>query len=1240
IFRRSKKADPEEVLPEEETGAETTEDRAEVAAYMIAEAITGEGEKDAQAASAGEGQSTAETAAAAEDETDAQTALADEGQSAVETAVTGEDSVEDSAEAATDTIAEAAATEEETDDQAEYTDPAQLSKEREKQWRRDMKNALKSQRRILREERAEERLRIREENRIIRSNESTPEEKEAAWQSRMERALLKKQEKEAAREEGSMGLFMENLMAFTDIRDDAIGYDGEYYGGVLQIDPVAFRFFTENEKEAAVDSGLAAIFQMLPEGEYANLMKIDRPLSFESYQNAEKDKLDQLRIAFEEGRISEGELKSRTEVICDQLREMKKRCVDRKVVVPHYYLALFDEQLSDLNHLMEDALALLRRGNIPAKRLGTKELAVLLKYSNQIDFDETLIDSIDPEDYVQWAMPDYVKCKARQINVSHVLTKTYRVCDYPTRVRDAFLAKVMSVPGTKVMLKATPIDRISAVNAIDQSLQELRSRYASTVRDSAVLKLKDHIASLSELLGRLQNDNEVLMDVNIYVTIYDICETVESGSYDYPEHSLRPYVEEMEKTVKQFWDNAGLGLVRMDYDQLDGFVASQISGFDPLRKQARGIPSKTLAAAFPWIYPRLSKEGGTFIGYSDQAPVFADFYHEKPEDKNPDLLVTGGEDPALLQSIVAQLATTDGKVFVIDPKGDYRQLCENMCGKQIRMHNASLARINPFAFRECDLSDQLAFLERFYRMILPGCDKTARRYLGLLTERMYERYGIDRQTQIGAKGKAAFPIFDDLYEEVLYEQKWAKSREQKQMLSAILRDLGAYCKDGKYADYWNGPTTLEAGRGMNVFGFDVLLTQLPSYMAQAQLLLLLRHLTEYCDGLQRAAAKEGRKSPVTLVLEDLLAFSGQEDRTLWQYLSDRLSDKEKKERLWILSLRDLSGMTENEKIRKMIAELVLRSRFHLIEPPYVEDEEALCKLYEKTGIVSHREFDLIRSSAKKVYLICSDKNRAFVEPDYLPVVTDLVTKSRFVSHYFSGKNGKKKWDELMTESRQKSDILRAQQESAAALNEEVMSTRADIDQTVPPAEDAFRLNIEKALADRAEADYALALEEQAMEEQAAEGAAAESPAQENTAAETAISDEIAAATNAKEDCAAEDSSVESSTMDQAAIGSDTVEKMLEDLDRVENSGNSVTEETDLREELRREREEIARLQTELEREKLRMEKERLDSERQLLMMERAVFEARKKGAMQDAFASLTETIKQMQDAMRDPGSDA
>ncbi|MBP5306060.1 MAG: hypothetical protein J6Z02_09445, partial [Lachnospiraceae bacterium] len=294
------------------------------------------------------------------------------------------------------------------------------------------------------------------------------------------------------------------------------------YGAVIEIDPVEFRFFSKHRRNNSIESGVGRVLRSIHLGYSANIVKIERPIIYDKYLAKEEAKLLEIRKSYESGMMSEDELKARVDIENDRIAELKGLCTTNQVLSPFYYIVLFEGDKKQLELQTKAAIDSLTRGELTAKRLDTKELAVFLKYTNTLDFNERDIDKYKPEDYVKWAMPQKVQVKYRTVEINDIVTHNFKVVGYPSWVDDAWLAGVLSLPATKVVIKCAPMDRGKAIRSIDRSLQELRGQYNATGVDSKRIELETHINTLGNLLATLQGEGEELLECNIYITAYDV----------------------------------------------------------------------------------------------------------------------------------------------------------------------------------------------------------------------------------------------------------------------------------------------------------------------------------------------------------------------------------------------------------------------------------------------------------------------------------------------------------------------------------------------------------------------------------------------------------------------------------------------------------------------------------------------------------------------------------------------
>ena len=95
---------------------------------------------------------------------------------------------------------------------------------------------------------------IKKENKILKDKNATQEEKDAVWAARAERTAQKKLQKREGKEDHASFEEMSDFIPYTGIKDGYIEYAGKYYGAVIEIDPVEFRFFSKYRRNNSIEN--------------------------------------------------------------------------------------------------------------------------------------------------------------------------------------------------------------------------------------------------------------------------------------------------------------------------------------------------------------------------------------------------------------------------------------------------------------------------------------------------------------------------------------------------------------------------------------------------------------------------------------------------------------------------------------------------------------------------------------------------------------------------------------------------------------------------------------------------------------------------------------------------------------------------------------------------------------------------------------------------------------------------
>ena len=845
--------------------------------------------------------------------------------------------------------------------------------------------------------------------------------------------MKKKQSKASSKKHEEKIVDVRKLTLITGIHDQLIDY-GSYFGAAIEIPPVELRFFSQHRRSNAIDSALGNVIRSVGSRYAANIVKIERPMVMDAYIQSEYDKIDMLKYSYERGVFGEEELKARIELVYNRLDELENINQENQILVPHYYLVLFDSDKRQLENQVQTALSLLQTGEMKPHRLNDKELVVFLRYTNSVDFDEREVENLDPSEYVDYILPDSVDFHQRTVEINNIITHNFRVVRYPLNVQDAWGASLFDIPGTKVVMKFSQMDRDKSIRAIDRSIGELNSQLDKTGISSKIIELQTHIDTLSDLLIMLQNDNETLMAMNFYITAYDIAATRESKRIvNQPPRSMLPRISGMKKDVKRKFTEKGFRLSDQSFLQLETYVASQVNGYDPFFKQARGVPGSTIAGVFPWIFASLQDEKGVTLGSSDGVPTFIDFFRRDSERVNSNMVIvgkSGGGKSYATKSILSNLAADDSKIFVLDPENEYTELAANLNGKYINVANASHGRINPFHIitsleddesegeqETNSFSEHLQFLEEFFRQILPDINSDAMEYLNNLINRVYLNKNIDQYTNLSKLKAEDYPTFDELYDCILMEFQNTQSEYLKTNLRVLMSYIAKFSTGGRNSSIWNGPSTLSTIENFIVFNFQSLLANRNNTIANAQMLLVLKYLDNEIIKNREYNIKYRANRKIIIVIDEAHVFIDSKFPLALDFMYQMAKRIRKYNGMQIVITQNIKDFVGSEELARKSTAIINACQYSFIFSLAPNDMHDLCTLYEKAGGISETEQEQIMAAPRgRAFVVTGPTSRTTLQIETPKSIENMFSSMDYVGNYFGGANADL-WDEFIEESK-------------------------------------------------------------------------------------------------------------------------------------------------------------------------------------------------------------------------------
>ena len=551
------------------------------------------------------------------------------------------------------------------------------------------------------------------------------------------------------------------IIPYSSIKDILIYQKVNTLSGVIEITPIEFNLLSENKQNYLINVLSNTLKNVGVFQEY-NIVKLEKPIIFDDYLNNELTRIQKLIAEHENGNLSEEEFRSRVAVIEDRMNLIESLNSDEneKIYASSYYIVLHDIDKKSLDSSLEIIENTLANNNLEAKRLNNKELAIFLRYSYDKEFDEREFNNMAEKDYVKACYPTLVKFGTLTTRQNDKTITQFIITDYPLKVENAWAQELFDIPNTKVVMKNKPVEKYKAIKRIDNAINELLSQ-STLGKASSQIDKQTHLESLQMLLEGLQNDNEVFFDTTLMITTYD------KGK----ETTNKKYVRRKLKEL-------GFRFSEMFGRQIEAYFSNGINVYNKTGI-SRGLNSSVIASAFPFVSNAILDKNGLLIG-ENKLPTFVDFFRRDDERVNSNTVIIGkpgsGKSYAT-KMLLANMASDNAKVFILDPENEYTKLATNLKGRVLDVSSSKNGRINPFHII-MSLDDEnsdgssnsyfshLQFLEEFFRLILQGINPDSLELLNKVIADVYNKKGISAKTDLTTLKAKDYPIFQDIAEEI------------------------------------------------------------------------------------------------------------------------------------------------------------------------------------------------------------------------------------------------------------------------------------------------------------------------------------------------------------------------------------------------------------------------------------------------------------------------------------------
>ncbi len=395
--------------------------------------------------------------------------------------------------------------------------------------------------------------------------------------------------------------------------------------------------------------------------------------------------------------------------------------------------------------------------------------------------------------------PSALKVSPKELNLGDKIARTFFVMSYPRVLSDAWFAPVINLDRVlDVSIFIHPIDSADILKKFQKKVAEVQSQIMSREQKGLVRDpvLDTAYRDLEDLRDQLQQAQEKIFDVGVYITIYGNS----SDELDKAESDIKTMLESRLVYVKPAL-----------FQQEQGFRSVLPVGRDELAVNSK-LNSSPLSSIFPFISFDLTSDKGILYGVNRHNASLILFDRFSLENYNSVTFAKSGAGKSYATKLeILRTLMFDTEVIVIDPEREYEFLAQAVGGRYFNISLNSEHHINPFdlpAPREDEapadvLRSNIVALVGLFRIMLGGLSPEED---AIIDQAITETYALKDITPDADFSQVEPPLLSD-FEQVLAGMQGSESLVQR---------ISKYTK-GTWAGFINQPSNVDINKRFIVF---------------------------------------------------------------------------------------------------------------------------------------------------------------------------------------------------------------------------------------------------------------------------------------------------------------------------------------------------------------------------------------------------------------------------------------
>ncbi|MCI5108677.1 MAG: DUF87 domain-containing protein [Candidatus Pacebacteria bacterium] len=395
--------------------------------------------------------------------------------------------------------------------------------------------------------------------------------------------------------------------------------------------------------------------------------------------------------------------------------------------------------------------------------------------------------------------PSALRITPREVHLGDKVMRSFFVISYPRYLAESWFSPIINLDKMfDVSIFIHPIETSRILRKFQKKVAEIQSQIheregKGLVRDP---KLDTAYQDLEDLRDKLQQAQERLFDVGLYISIY--ADTTEE-------------LDDVESEMKSILESK-LVYVKPALFQQEQALGSVVPVANDLLKVHTKLNSSPLSSIFPFISFDLTSDKGILYGINRHNSSLILFDRFSLENYNSITFAKSGSGKSYATKLeLLRSLMFDTEVLVIDPENEYEYLAEAVGGRFFQISLNSNYHINPFDLptpREDEtpanvLRSNIITLVGLFRIMLGGLSAEED---AIIDRAITETYALKDITADSDFSKVEPPLMSD-FELVLSGMEGGESLAQR---------LSKYTK-GTWAGFINQPTNIDLDKKFIVF---------------------------------------------------------------------------------------------------------------------------------------------------------------------------------------------------------------------------------------------------------------------------------------------------------------------------------------------------------------------------------------------------------------------------------------